>query len=258
MNQSRILIAPSILAADFSRLAEEVRSAESAGADWLHLDVMDGHFVPNLSFGPDLVEAVRKVTRLPLDVHLMIEAPERTVREYAARGADSLTVHVEALLPVSRRVWRGRGWSVVRTAGNGRRLSRNLARLGETVRRSGCRLGLAVNPATPVALLEKGSPPLAGGVDLILVMSVWPGFGGQKFLRDALPRLRRARSLAAPGCFVQVDGGVSPATVGPCVRAGATVIVAGTSVFGLPDRARAVRDLRKAALASLGAEGRKQ
>ena len=201
-------LAPSILSADFARLADAVAAAEAGGADWIHLDVMDGHFVPNLTFGPKMVADLRKATRLPLDVHLMIERPEDWVDRYAEAGATYLTVHVEA------------------TADPARTLA--------AIRAAGVRSGIALNPETPV---ERIAAHL-GLADLVLVMSVHPGFGGQAFLPSALDKLRVLRaSLDAAGARaeLEVDGGITLDTAPAAVRAGAAVLVAGSAVFLDPD-----------------------
>ena len=200
--------APSILSADFARLAEAVIAAERAGADWIHVDVMDGHFVPNLTFGPKMVADLRKATRLPLDVHLMIERPEDWVDRYADAGATYLTVHVEA--------------------------SGDVARTLAAIRGRGLRAGLTLNPETAV---DAVLPHLAS-LDLALVMSVRPGFGGQKFIEGALEKVRAirtaldARRLAAD---LEVDGGIKPENAARIVAAGATVLVAGSAIFEDPD-----------------------
>jgi ribulose-phosphate 3-epimerase len=217
-----VKIAPSILSADFGRLAEQVQAAEEAGADWIHVDVMDGHFVPNLTMGPQIVAAVRRATDLPLDVHLMIERPERLLPAFAGAGADVLTVHQEACPHLHRTL--------------------------EQIRELGKRPGVAVNPATPLATLTDVLPSLA----LLLVMSVNPGFGGQRYIPQSTDKLSRAthmlgeRGLGA--IELEVDGGIDPSTAGAAVRAGATVLVAGNAVYGTPEGvAAAVRALRKAA-----------
>ncbi len=213
-----IQIAPSILSADFSRLAEE--AAAVASADWLHIDVMDNHFVPNLTIGLPVVEALRKVSPLPLDCHLMIEDPDRWAPGYAEAGAGSVTFHVEAAhAPV---------------------------RLARELRRTGARAGMALKPATPVEPYEDLLPEL----DLLLLMTVEPGFGGQAFLDVVLPKLRRARAMVdrcGTQVWLQVDGGVSLETVGRCVEAGADVLVAGSAVYGADDPDAAVAALRAAA-----------
>jgi ribulose-phosphate 3-epimerase len=229
----KIKIAPSILAADLALLGRQVAAAEAAGADYVHVDVMDGHFVPNLTVGPLVVEAVRRVTRLPLDVHLMIESPERYLASFRAAGADILTVHVETCPHLHRTV--------------------------QQIRELGARAGVTLNPATPATSLEEILPE----VDLVLVMSVNPGFGGQRFLSSSLRKIERLRArLDAIGSAaeLEVDGGIDPQTAPRVVQAGADVLVAGTAIFGAPqgiswaieqiraaveDRARPVAGTRK-------------
>jgi len=200
--------APSILSADFARLADAVIAVERAGADWIHVDVMDGHFVPNLTFGPKMVADLRKATRLPLDVHLMIERPEDWVDRYAESGATYLTIHVEASADVPGTL--------------------------AAIRARGVRPGLTLNPETPVDVVL----PHLGSVDLALVMSVHPGFGGQKFIDGALAKIKTirevldARDLAAE---LEVDGGIKPENAARVVAAGATVLVAGSAIFEDPD-----------------------
>ena len=196
--------APSILTADLSRLKEVIEEAEAAGVDWIHLDVMDGVFVPNLTFGPILVEAVRRVTRLPLDVHLMIVNPERYLEDFARAGADVITVHFEATPHAHRAV--------------------------QKVKELGKKAGLAINPATPLSAFEALLPEL----DLALLMSVNPGFGGQKYIPQSTERLRRLKAMRDalnPACLIEVDGGVNRATVAEVYRAGADVAVAGSALF---------------------------
>ncbi len=203
---SAILLAPSILSADFGRLAEEVRAVEEAGAHWIHVDVMDGHFVPNLSVGPAVTRAVRAATRLPLDVHLMVRHPDRFLEDFVAAGADRITVHQEACVHLHRTVSR--------------------------IRELGVEPGVALNPATPVETLREILPL----VSLVLIMTVNPGFGGQSFISGSLGKIRRARDLLAAeglgGIHLQVDGGIGPTTAPGVVEAGATVLVAGSAVFG--------------------------
>lgn len=220
MTTPRHLIAPSILSADFGRLAEEIRAVEEAGADWIHVDVMDGHFVPNLTIGPAVIEAARAATRLPLDVHLMIESPDTFIERYAEAGADRIAVHVEACP----------------------HLHRTLAH----VREAGARAGVALNPATPATTIE----PILGDVDQVLVMTVNPGFGGQKFIESVLPKISQIRGWIDErrlAVELEVDGGVGPGTIGWVARAGATAFVAGSAIFGTPDYAATIAGLRKEA-----------
>ena len=212
-----IKIAPSLLAADFSRLAEEVQSVEAAGADWLHLDVMDGHFVPNLTIGPSVVASIRRVTRLPLDVHLMIDDPGTYVAPFIEAGAQHITCHIEA---------------------PGVADAARLSSLVQEIRRRGTTVGISLKPATPVERLQ----PVLALVDLVLVMTVEPGFGGQRFMADMLPKVRWLRERFSGE--IEVDGGLDGATAPPCIAAGASVIVAGTSIFGAPDYAVAIARLK--------------
>jgi ribulose-phosphate 3-epimerase len=210
-------IAPSILSADFAALAQEIAVVEAAGADQLHVDVMDGRFVPNITIGPVVVEAIRKRTRLPLDVHLMIVEPERYISAFVAAGADAVTVHAEACP----------------------HLQRTLAQIREV----GARAGVALNPSTHPAALEY----VLDDLDLVLVMSVNPGFGGQKFIPGALGKIRRVRSmLGARRVQVSVDGGVTAELVPVLLEHGATTLVAGSAIFGAPDPAAAIRQMRRA------------
>jgi ribulose-phosphate 3-epimerase len=210
-------IAPSILSADFAALGEAIARVEAAGADLLHVDVMDGHFVPNLTIGPPVIESIRKRTRLPLDVHLMIEEPERWVETYVRAGADYVTVHVEA--------------------------SAHLERTLTLIREAGARSGVALNPSTPPAALEY----VLDALDLVLVMSVNPGFGGQAFLPTAYEKIRRLRSMLADRpVLISVDGGVKAANAGALAQAGATVLVAGSAIFGAADPGAALAALRSA------------
>jgi len=215
---SNVRIAPSILSADFARLGEEIAAVEEAGADWIHVDVMDGRFVPNLTIGPPVVKAVRGVTKLPLDVHLMIVEPERYVDAFADAGADVLTVHAEA--------------------------STHLHRVIQQIKARGCRAGVSLNPHTPEDVLRY----VIADLDLVLVMSVNPGFGGQSFLPEILPKIRALRGMierAGANVDVEVDGGVKPGTAGSVVSAGADVLVAGSAVFGQADYASAIDALRR-------------
>ena len=224
-----VKIAPSILSADYLRLGEQVREAEAAGADYLHVDVMDGHFVPNITLGPVVVEAIRRQTGLPLDVHLMIEEPERHVEAFAKAGASILTVHPEATQQLHRTI--------------------------ETICRLGVKPGVALNPGTSVALVED----VLADVDLVLVMSVDPGFGGQEFIEGVLPKVRRLRGLLDGGRLpaeLEIDGGISPETAPRSIEAGARVLVAGTAIFN--DRASVAQNvarLRESAVRALKASG---
>ena len=215
-----VAIAPSLLSADFARLADALAMAEEGGADLVHVDVMDGHFVPNLTIGPPVVKALKRATRLPLDVHLMIEKPEETLDRYLDAGADWISVHVEA--------------------------TRHLQRCLERIRRGGAKAGAAVNPGTPVGALAAAW----GDLDFALIMSVNPGFGGQAFLRGSVARVRRARDAAAEAgarVAIEVDGGVDAGNAAELVEAGAEILVAGTAIYGQGDPKSAIGQLRAAA-----------
>ncbi|MFL6528108.1 MAG: ribulose-phosphate 3-epimerase [Chthoniobacterales bacterium] len=214
-----MVIAPSILAADFSRLGDEIHAVEQAGADWIHCDIMDGHFVDNISFGPAVVKTVGSLTSLPLDVHLMIEHADHYVPRFVEAGATSITVHIE---PEANH-------DVVNTL--------------RQIRTAGCKVGLTLNPETDFALVE----PHLGGIDLLLIMTVHPGFGGQSFRADQLEKVQRAAAWRAANnreLHIEVDGGINAETASRCRQAGANVFVAGTSVFRAPDYGAAIRELR--------------
>ncbi|HEV3343124.1 MAG TPA: ribulose-phosphate 3-epimerase [Pirellulales bacterium] len=207
MRDRKIKLAPSILAADFARLGKQVAEAESAGADRIHVDVMDGHFVPNLSMGAPIVQSLRRVTRLPLEIHLMIFDPDRFLDEFIEAGADSFLVH-----------WEG---------------NNNLSRTVQRIRALGKRVGVVINPATPAMVLEE----IVQDVDQVLVMTVNPGFGHQPFLRTTVPKIRRVRKLIdeiKPDCDLEVDGGIDATTARLTIEAGANVLVAGTAIFNDP------------------------
>ncbi len=217
MPQRPVLIAPSLLAANFARLADEVAAVEAAGADWLHLDVMDGHFVPNISFGPVVLRALRPLTRLPFDVHLMIAPVDAYLAAFAEAGADHILIHAEA----------------------GPHTHRSL----QAIAALGCKAGLVLNPATPAL----HAAPVLDMVDIILVMSVNPGFGGQKFLHSQLAKiteLRRMIDASGRDIRLEVDGGVDAHTAPLCIAAGADTFVAGTAVFATPDYATAIAFIR--------------
>ena len=215
----KIIVAPSILAADFSKLAAEVRATEKAGADWIHCDIMDGHFVDNISFGPAIVDLVRKQTNLPLDVHLMIEHPDHYVPRFVEAGANSITVHVE---PEAKH---------------------DVARTLRQIRENGCRAGLSLNPATPFELVE----PFLDKIDILLVMTVHPGFGGQSFRAEQMEKVKGAsqwNKSREDKIDIEVDGGINAETALLSIHNGANVLVAGTSIFRTKDYAEAIRELR--------------
>lgn len=219
-----ITIAPSLLSSDFADLKNQIRLAESGGADWIHLDVMDGKFVPNLTIGPPVIASIRKVTTLPLDTHLMIEDPDRYLETFRTAGADIITVHVEAC--------------------------RHLHRTVQRIKELGAKAGVSINPATPVSALSD----IIADVDMVLVMTVNPGFGGQSFIPHSLARIAETAGMIRkrnPGVRLEVDGGIDDGTVADVVRAGADVLVAGYFIFKAPDIPGAVRRLRAAAESAL-------
>jgi len=217
-------LSPSILTADWARLGEQIREAEAAGADYIHIDVMDGHFVPNITLGPYMVSTIRSVTSLPLDIHLMIERPEQYAPDFAQAGATIITVHQEACVHLQRQV--------------------------AQIREAGCKASVAVNPATPLVTLENVLPDL----DQVLVMTVNPGFGNQHFIPQSLDKIRRMRAMldaAGSPADLEIDGGVKADNIAACVAAGATVVVAGSAVYTPKQSvAEAIRQLREAAAAS--------
>ena len=215
----KVIVAPSILAADFSRLADEVHRVEQAGADWIHCDIMDGHFVDNISFGPDIVGIIRKETKLPLDVHLMIQTPDHYAPRFVKAGANSITVHIE------------------------REANHDVEKTLRVIRDAGCRPGLSLNPATPFESVE----PFLDKIDLLLVMTVHPGFGGQSFRPEMMEKVKRAaewNKSQGRTIDIAVDGGINAHTSRLSIQNGANVLVAGTSIFHAKDYAKAIRDLR--------------
>ena len=213
----RILVAPSILACDFTRLSEEAKAVERAGADWLHLDIMDGHFVPNISFGPVIVEAAKRASGIPLDVHLMIEDPQKYAESFIKAGADCLTVHAEA---------------------SGLKKPSAVKSFLSDLKRQNIKAGLSLRPGTPVESLK----PYLEYLDLILVMTVEPGFGGQAFLNDTVEKIRKCREWFSG--YVEVDGGINEETAKISREAGADVLVAGTYIFKNPDYKKAIESLK--------------
>ncbi|MBD3106773.1 ribulose-phosphate 3-epimerase [Bacillus sp. AGMB 02131] len=212
-----IKIAPSILSADFAKLGEEIKDVERGGADYIHVDVMDGHFVPNITIGPLIVEAIRPVTKLPLDVHLMIENPDQYIEEFARAGADYITVHVEAC--------------------------KHLHRTIGLIKSLGVKAGVVLNPATPVYTIQH----IIKHVDMVLLMSVNPGFGGQSFIHEVLPKIREVKEMADefnPALEIEIDGGVNEETAKLCIEAGANVLVAGSAIYNKSDRKAAIAAIR--------------
>lgn len=211
------LIAPSILSADFSRLGEEIKAVEGVGADWIHVDVMDGHFVPNITIGPVVVEAVKRVAELPLDVHLMIENPDQYLEDFVRAGSDSLTVQAEACVHLHRTI--------------------------QAIKALGVKAGVALNPSTPISTLEW----ILEEVDMVLIMSVNPGFGGQKFITQALQKIKELESMIRAknlDVLIEVDGGINLKTIESVAKAGADVFVAGSAIFGSSDYGETIREFR--------------
>ena len=214
----KIMIAPSILSADFSRLGEEIRAVEAAGAEVIHIDVMDGHFVPNITIGPLLVEAVRRVTELPLDVHLMISEPDRYIKAFADAGADWITVHAEACTHLHRSL--------------------------NFIRSLGQKAGAVLNPATPLSSLDY----VLEEVDLVMLMSVNPGFGGQSFIASTLKKCRELRTMldkVNPAAGIEIDGGMSPKTIGAMAEAGANIFVAGSAIYGQENYGAVIQEMKQ-------------
>ncbi|MBT2581897.1 ribulose-phosphate 3-epimerase [Planococcus sp. ISL-109] len=214
-----IKIAPSILAADFAKLGQEVQEVEKAGADWIHIDVMDGHFVPNITMGPIVVGALRPLTKLPLDVHLMIENPDRYIEDFAKAGADYITVHVEACPHLHRTI--------------------------QLIRSFGVKPGVVLNPHTPVETIQH----VLEDIDLVLFMTVNPGFGGQKFIHSVVPKVAQLAAMVKErglSVDIQIDGGINEETIVPCAKAGANVFVAGSAIFSKEDRALALQAIKQA------------
>ncbi|GIM47535.1 ribulose-phosphate 3-epimerase [Collibacillus ludicampi] len=213
-----IKVAPSLLAADFAELAKEIRTVEDGGADWLHVDVMDGHFVPNITMGPFVVDAIKSHTRLPLDVHLMIEEPDRYIPEFVAAGADVVSVHVEACPHLHRTL--------------------------QLIKSLGVKASVALNPHTPISMIQH----VINDLDMVLLMTVNPGFGGQKFIHHVVPKIRELRTLLDENHLthvdIEVDGGINVETADLVKEAGASVLVAGSAIFKAEDRAQMIRQIR--------------
>lgn len=215
-----IKIAPSILSADFAKLGEDIKDVELGGADYIHVDVMDGHFVPNITIGSLIVDAIRPVTDLPLDVHLMIENPDKYIETFSKAGADIITVHVEACPHLHRTL--------------------------QLIKSTGTKAGVVLNPHTPVSTIQH----VIEDVDMVLLMTVNPGFGGQSFIHSVLPKIREVADLVAEknlNVEIEIDGGVNPETAKLCVEAGANVLVAGSAIYNQKDRAQAIQAIRESA-----------
>jgi ribulose-phosphate 3-epimerase len=217
---NKIKIAPSILSADFSRLKDEIQAVEAAGADWLHVDVMDGHFVPNITIGPVVVEWVRKVTKMPLDVHLMITDPDKYAPEFVKAGADWVSIHPETTADANTSL--------------------------KKIRELGAKASVAVNPDVPLARVER----CFAEADMVLIMSVFPGFGGQAFIPDVVPKIKELRALVIERqlpLLIEVDGGIKADNIDVVIRAGAEIIVSGSGIFKTPDYAATIHEMRRAA-----------
>ncbi|PAL18155.1 ribulose-phosphate 3-epimerase [Peribacillus simplex] len=212
-----VKIAPSILSADFAKLGEEILDVERGGADLIHVDVMDGHFVPNITIGSLIVDAIRPVTKLPLDVHLMIEQPDRYIESFSKAGADYITVHVEACTHLHRTV--------------------------QLIKSFGVKAGVVLNPATPASLIQ----PIIEDIDMVLLMTVNPGFGGQKFIKSVLPKIAEVKAMAGKynqNLEIEIDGGVNEVTAKLCIEQGATILVAGSAIYDQEDRHAAIQKIR--------------
>ena len=219
-----IKIAPSILAADFAKLGQEVKEVEAAGAELIHIDVMDGHFVPNISFGAIALEAIRPLSTLPMDVHLMIENPDQYIEQFAKAGADYITVHVEAC--------------------------RHLHRTIQLIRSYGVKPGVVLNPHTPIETIQH----VLEDVDMVLFMTVNPGFGGQKFIESVVPKVEALSKIIKErglNIEIEIDGGINAETIVPCAKAGATIFVAGSAIYSKKDRAQALQEIKQAGLAAI-------